>query len=1314
MQASVFRTVWNLTSSLDRVSSRTASLVRLTFICLALSVCAAAQTATTGLVQGTVTDPQGAVLPGVEVKLVDRTTNQSRVEVTNDEGLYTFVNVPPGSYSITITKQGFRTSQVADFPVEVNKSYTFPIRLEVGQATEIVTVQADAGAELQTTDAQVGNVIGTRMLRQLPTLTRNTTELLLLQPTTTPGGFGSGGTVSGARSDQNTLILDGIDVSDNLAGGQGVAFTQAPVGVDAVSEFRATVANPSASFGRSAGGQISLVSTRGGNDFHGVVYWYHQNDNLNANSWTNNRTRIARRELKDNRGGFSVNGPIWKDHTFFSGNYEVRRFPQFAAVTRTVPTASVRSGILRFADATGAIISYPLATVALCGPAGNLPCDPRGLGISPTVAALYAALPAGNDTSLGDGLNTTGWRGVASTSLTQDQVTARFDHKITDKLQLMARYSYFRDLTPSSQIDVRDPNNVGLLRALNRRGANVIAGLDYTITSNLVNSFHFGWVRNKNDLRGQGPFSVAALLNLPGTTTSGGGMTAIDIGAFNEPIDVAAQQARTQIIEDKNIQYSDNVFWNKGTHSFSFGGEFRSLPMTFSHDDQVTFLTGPISAVSNGNFLAIPDVNRPRPCATGVTTNCLPAAQATAWNTLYAATLGMIDNVGIVGARDGNLQPLPFGSDLETVATLRYYQFFFQDTWRKSSSLTLTFGLNYSWVPPPTEKLDRLTFVTDLTTNEVLSAESYLEAKRRAAEQGQTYNPTLGVRPISDSNRDSLFDTDFSNLAPRLAVAWNPSKRGGWLGSLMGDRKTVVRGGFAITYDRVNTVTVILPPAFGLGFGQVLQNPAPLCTASGTPGAGCNPTGGNPGFSAFRIGRDGVVPLPAFAGSSSPIVPPGNRTSVSYATDPNRKVGRNYMLDFTIQRELPASMILEVGYIGRFGRELPTGIDLMSSPYFFKDSASGQTYAQAHDALALQLRAGTAFSAVTNQPWFENQLAGLNALSASCRPPSVPVALSPTQCMARLLGTSFVNNSVGALFLNMDSFRIALGRQPYNAAQFAALLMATSGGRSNYNAAFVTLRNRPWHGLQFDLNYTLSRALDQVGDVQNNLSIISTGFDRNVDYGFSQADRTHVINGIFTYDLPFGNGRQWFSGGGWQDKVFGGWYLSGIYRTYSGLPFFVTDNAGVFGHIAGAPADGAIPRVDPGTLGAGVYSGITGSGGIGTSGNPASGGTGLNLFADPAAAYNSFRRTLISQDTRQGRAMAFRGPWFWNLDFRLAKSTRITEKYKFELSADFFNVFNHPNLTTAALTLNSPQTFGVISGPANSARTVQIGMRFEF
>jgi hypothetical protein len=1295
---------------------RTKSIIlKLSLACLLLSLPAAAQTSTTGLVQGTVTDPQGGLVAGAEVKLLDPATNRSQIEKTNDAGQYTFVNVPPRVYTVTVARTGFRTAQVGELKVEVNKSYSVNVALELGQVTEVVQVQAGVAAELQTTDAQVGNVVQTRVLRSLPTLGRSTLELISLQPTTTPGGFGTGGTVSGARSDQNTLILDGIDVSDNLTGGQGATFTQTPVGVDAISEFRMTVTNPNATFGRSAGGQVTLVSPQGGNVLHGVAYWYHQNDNLNANSWTNNRVGIPKKELKDNRGGFSVSGPFWKDRTFFFGNYEVRRFPQATTFSRLVPTTSLRSGTLTFRDAAGNAAAYPLANSTRCGAAGTLACDPRALGISPTVRAMFALLPTGNDITLGDGLNTTGFRGTVPTSLTSDAVTFRLDHKITEKMQFMGRYSYQRNLAPSAtQLDIRDTANVAILRALNTRGTNVTGGFDYTISQNLVNTFRFGWVQNKNDLIGTNPFAVASLLGLQGTDSSIG-KVAIDLGVLNEPIDVAAQSARTQIIRDRNIQYSDTAVWIKGSHTLSFGGEIRALPMLFTHNDQVTFLTGPIAALASGSFLTIPATNRPPTCTASITTNCLRTSDVSLWNNLYAATLGMLDNLSIVGARDGSLKPLPFGADLVTETNMHYFQFHAQDTWRVRPSLTVSYGLTYSWATPPKEKLDRIALLTDRNTGEVFTAKGYIEAKRQAALQGQVFNPSIGVRPIKDSGRDTLFDTDYSNLGPRIAVAWNPSYRDGILSHLFGDRRTVLRTGFGIVYDRVNTVSVILPPAFGVGFGQVLQTPAPFCNASGSPGPGCNAGAGsgNRGLSAFRLGVDGSVPIPSFTAATSPIVPAVLSGGVTYATDPKRKIGRNYLIDFTIQRELPGKLLMEVGYIGRLGRDLPKGVDLDSSPYFFVDSKSGQTFAQAYDRVACVLRGdgGKTFGAFTcpasvqPQPWFENQLPGLG-----------------TNFVTTNFGSLLQTNNVSTLFLQMGAVRqTSLGLPAYNNLQLLAILMATNGGRSNYHAMFATLRNRPWHGLQFDFNYTLSKSLDQVGDVQNNLALITSGFDPDIDYGPAQSDRRHVFNGIFTYDLPFGSGKHLSTSNGTVERIIGGWYLSGIYRAYTSLPYFVTDNTGVWGgSLAGVPSEGAIPLTDRSTLGSGVHSGVAGSGGVGTAGNSATGGSGLNLFANPEAAFKSFRRILLSQDGRQGRANYFRGPGFWNLDFRVGKQTRITERVQLEFSADFFNVFNHVNLTAPSLSLNSPANFGVFTSqvtPPNrtdGARWIQFGLRISF
>lgn len=1285
-----------------------------------------AQTAATGLVQGTVTDAQGAVILGAEVKLQDLATNQVRSLTTNEEGLYVFANVAPGTYTLTVSAQGFRTATVPRLTVEVNKSYTVNLTLEVGQLTETVRVEAGVGVELQTTDAQVGNVLDQVFIRNLPTLQRNTTELLSLQPTATPGGFGTGGTVSGARSDQNTLILDGIDISDNLTGGQGTNLTQTPVGVDAVSEFRVTVANPNANFGRSAGGQITLVSPRGSNELHGVGYWYHQNDNLNANTWTNNRVDsdpstpghqpIPKGELKDNRAGVSISGPFWPDRTFFFSNYEVRRFPQSTPFTRLVPTSTLRNGILTFRDDAGNNVAYPLATSTACGPAGGQPCDPRGLGISPTIQQIFALMPAGNDPTLGDGLNTIGFRGNVSTPLTADAITFRLDHNFTERLQFMGRYSYQRSLSPlggTSQLDIRDPQAVVPLRALNNRGASVIAGLDYQFTPTLLNSFRFGWVQNKLDLIGTNPFTVASLLGLPGTNSSAGGV-GLELGAMDEPISVSAQSARTQIIRDRNIQFTDTMTWIKGSHTVSFGGEVRALPFLFTHNDQVTFLTGPVADLSSGTFLSIPAANRPPTCSGSITTNCLRPQDVGRWDDLYAATLGLVDNVNIVGARDGSLNPLPFGTDLITDTNMYYFQFHLQDTWRMSSTVTLTYGLTYSWLTPPKEALNRMALLIDNTTGEVLTYRGYLGAKRQAALNGQVFNPQLAVLPIANSNREDIFDTDYSNVGPRIALAWNPSFRSGLLNRWLGDRRTAVRVGFGIVYDRVNTVTVILPPAFGIGFGQVLQLPTPLCDAAGTPGPGCNPGAGssNRALSSFRVGHDGTIPLPAFPPASSPIIPSILSGSITFATDPERKTGRNYLVDLTIQRELPANLLLEVGYIGRLGRDLPMGVDLDASPYFFVDQASGQTFAQAYDNVACVLRgdAGKTFgsftcpASLTPQPWFENQLPGLG-----------------TAFLASSFASLFQTNNVSTLFLQINVFRqLVLGLPPYNNLQMLAILMATHGGISNYHAGFVTLRNRPWHGLQFDVNYTLSKSLDQVGNVQNNLSLITTGFDPNVDYGPALSDRRHVFNAIFNYELPFGPGRWVSSDQGWLNKLMGGWYLSGIFRAFTSLPFSVDDNAGVFGGSLAGLTNAAIPLVDVSTLNTGVFRGVAGSGGVGTIGNPATGGSGLNLFADPESAFNSFRRILLSVDGRTGRANHFRGPGFWNLDLRIGKDTKITERFAYEFSFDFFNFSNHVNLDTPSLSLNNPAAFGVFSSQftppnrTNGARWIQFGSRIRF
>jgi hypothetical protein len=454
--------------------------------------------------------------------------------------------------------------------------------------------------------------------------------------------------------------------------------------------------------------------------------------------------------------------------------------------------------------------------------------------------------------------------------------------------------------------------------------------------------------------------------------------------------------------------------------------------------------------------------------------------------------------------------------------------------------------------------------------------------------------------------------------------------------------------------------------------------------------------------------------VPTVPTVASPIIPALGGENLSFEVDPNFKVGKSYSIDFTIQRELPGNMLMEIGYIGRLGRDLPNSVDFDSSPYQFLDKASGQTFAQAFDAVAHELAAN---KPVTDQPWFNNQLAGLNAgiIGASCT--------TPTNCLATQAASAFLSQSVGSVFGVIDGDRQTLGMPTFNNHQINfALFMRTHNDLSNYHAATFTLRKRPSHGLQFDLNYTFSKSLDQVGTVQNNAGTYATSFNPNFQYGPSLFDRTHVFNAIFNYDLPAGGSHKFSFGNGIANKVIGGWYVSGVFRATSGPPLTVTD--GDLGGGFFANGLNAIPLVGT-NLGAGTHSGVCSANGFGSAGDgPNCGanltGTGLNLFANPGAISSDFRPVNISTDGRDGTGNALRGLGLWNLDTRLGKTTSFHERFKVEVSADFFNIFNHVNFFQPTLNLQNPATFGVISQeliPADrtqGSRWIQLGLRVSF
>ncbi len=405
------------------------------------------QASSTGTVSGTVTDPSGASVAGATVTLTDRATAIGRPTTTNDKGFYVFPYVNPGTYNLTVTKAGFKTTVISDQVVQVGLQLTLNAVLELGAVSQIVEVTVTVGAELQTMDATVGANLSGETLMNLPNSSRDASTLAVLQP-----GQNLNGNVGGAASDQNTFQLDGGYATDDMsgdnntyikgfggdtAGGVGTYHSSGngqspsavvPIPVTSVEEFKVSTANQTADFTGGAGSQVQVVTKRGTNSLHGGVYEYYLDNNFGgANTWDNNSTGTKQPSAHFSRFGADAGGKIPKVNFlggawYMFGNYEGFRNPQSATFVRNFPTAAMRAGLLQL---NGEVINLnPVATVfpgtgtsyaansgtcvrsTGCGPSVNPPdqpyqgsipqgtvipctgvggCDPRGLGINPVI-----------------------------------------------------------------------------------------------------------------------------------------------------------------------------------------------------------------------------------------------------------------------------------------------------------------------------------------------------------------------------------------------------------------------------------------------------------------------------------------------------------------------------------------------------------------------------------------------------------------------------------------------------------------------------------------------------------------------------------------------------------------------------------------------------------------------------------------------------------------------------------------------------------------------------------------------------------------
>ena len=281
--------------------------------------------AQTGSISGTVSDQAGAVVTGAQITVVSAGTGLTRVTTTSDTGTFSVTELPVGVYSIAVAKEGFKTFRVPTAQITVSQTVNVNPKLEPGVVTEEVQVKGDQLPDVDLDSPQISNLVDSRQIKDLPLITRNPYELILLSPGTSQTNTRLGGiSVNGSRERNNNFLLDGDDNNDaSVPGGIGGVVASDP---ESTQEFRVITDTFNAEYGRNTGAIVDVVTKSGTNTFHGDAYEFFRNDKLNANSWQNNLNGLPKNKLRYNMFGVTLGGPIKKDKLFFFADYQAQRF----------------------------------------------------------------------------------------------------------------------------------------------------------------------------------------------------------------------------------------------------------------------------------------------------------------------------------------------------------------------------------------------------------------------------------------------------------------------------------------------------------------------------------------------------------------------------------------------------------------------------------------------------------------------------------------------------------------------------------------------------------------------------------------------------------------------------------------------------------------------------------------------------------------------------------------------------------------------------------------------------------------------------
>jgi hypothetical protein len=1250
-----------------------------------------AQSGTTAI-SGRVTDPQGSIVPGVTVTATNRATAGSRTVVTNESGLYQVSALSPGVYDLTIELSGFKTAKFEKIELRVDTPARQDVKLEVGQLSEAVTVLAETPI-LNTVDASLGNAISEQQIRNLPIEALNVVHLLSLQAGAVfvPNALNNdarNGATNGARADQQTVTLDGVDVNDSQT--QSAFTSVLRMTADALQEFKLSTSNYGAEMGRSSGPQVSLVTKSGTNRFSGAGYEFARRTATSSNEYFLKLSQLSQGKPskapkldKDIFGG-ALGGPIKKNRAFFFGNFERLREHSESPVVRSVPSASYRDGVLMYQCAVAA--QCPGGSVAGFTGSYNVPSGYRGLtpadikaldplGIGPSLAAsqYMKQYPLPNDPGT-DSVNLMSHRFAAPIENQFKTYVFKFDVKMseTGAQNLFVRGNAQDDtINAVPQFPGAPPSEI---RAVKNKG--IAVGYDSVVSSRMVNSFRYGLTRLDSARIGQLKANYVRF-------------------RFLDTFD-AITSTNGRIIPTHN--FIDDLSWMKGTHTVKFGTNLR-----FSTTDRFDNTNSFYSASINPSWTA--GIGRRyapgNPFCRAEICSQLPVV-ASGFQAGYADTF-----TGIIGALtqatgvfnyDKNGNVVPVGQPVARRFAYNEYEGYVSDTWHVSPQLTLSGGLRYSYYTPPWE----------VNGNQVAPSVSLGDLFEKRRQMGLNGIPANTLQPFTfdlagkANNRKGYYNSDFNNVAPRVSFAWSPHAESGLTGWLAGGDRLTIRGGYAKVFDRIGQGIATRFDEVG-SFGMSTQLSSPFGLAYET-----NPA------SRWRDASSLPPTLPAAPKGGFPATPPLEAGVIATGLSDKIITPSAHMFDLAVSRDLGRGFSFEAAYVGRLGRDVPVRYDLFM-PLNLVDKKSGMDYFTAAQQLIRATQAAgvgsnaaaAAYSAIAPIAYWENLW-----------PAAAAGGLTATQAMARAFNRN-APDYITALYDADESCDPAcsiFGPFAYFDREFDSLGALATIGHSRYNALQMSVRKRFSEGYQFDVNYTLAKSMDSASSVErgsffgNFGSGGSSGFlinswDTESTYSYSDFDIRHQMNANWITDLPFGRGKKFGRDmNPVVNQFVGDWSIAGLVRWTSGFPFNVANCRSCW--ATNWNLQGNAMLVDPSKLPE-----------TETTRNVVNGYP--SPFPKPADALKFFRYQLPGES---GFRNLLRGDGYFTVDLSISKAWSLPfANNKIRFRWDTFNLTNTPRFDTAGVTMTPDRsaTFGRYNGTlatcdAQAGRCMQFGLRYEF